>query len=82
MELVILILVGVLGVHAGWRVWRDRDWEDRMADSIAEAMEVIVHRQDERIRKRVERADGQEPDAERTNTARPLAPGDPWPGGG
>lgn len=81
MELAIVIFLVALSAHAGWRVWRDRGWEVRMTDSIAEAMEVVVHRQDERIRKRLERADGQEPDAERTQQSRPLAPGDPWPGG-
>lgn len=81
MSIVIVALVCALGALTLYRLWRDRGWEVRMAESIAEAMETVVHRQDERIRKRVERADGQEPDAQRTQQTRPLAPGDSWPGG-
>lgn len=81
MEIVIAVWLGGFTGGLAYFIWRSRGWVQRVQDTISESMEEVVHRQDERIRKRVERAEVQEPDGVGTTPTRALAPGDPWPGG-
>ena len=68
---------GVAGLHI-----RFRHAIGLLEESFASAIGDEVRRQDERIRKRLERSDGHEPDIVQTQEPRTLRPGDPWPPGG
>lgn len=74
--IVVLLLAGVIALLV-----RLRGLAGRLEASIQEAVDDVVRRQDERIRKRIERADGQQPDVPQTQASTPLQPGQPWPGG-
>lgn len=76
----ILVMLVAIGALLSWLHWRFSDVLGQLTESIQEGVALEVRRQDERIRKRNERADGQTPDVEET-ASRPLRAGDPWPGG-
>jgi uncharacterized membrane protein len=59
-EPIALSLVGIQLVLFGWVWYRQARWNQDSKGWVADAVEEALRRQDDRIRKRIERSDGTE----------------------